>query len=182
MPVRYYLYPAKLIVVLEMNRPVNPRTKRSDIRRQLAGWGGLFLYALVLSPVGMVMLGIFGTLDPDHRARLEFGAEGVQLVLRHDGACVGHQHQAVARVLTLFAAERSAANPDHVLQFRSATSLARDAQAVVSAPKQSELSIFDFAVPVAFVSAGDTEFIPPPRPPPDLVVNHLNVRSTVYLI
>lgn len=179
---RYYLFAANLMVVSEMNRPINMRNKRSDMRRQLAGWGGLFLYVQLLAPVGMVALGILGTLDPDHRARLEFGAAGVQLVLRHDGNGAGHQHQVAARVLTLFAAETSAASPDHVLQFRSATSLARDSQVFVPAPKPSELMAFDIAGPVTFVSVGRPEFIPPPRSPPDLVANHLNGRSTVFLI
>lgn len=169
------------MVVSEMNRPINIRSKRSDIRRQLAGWGGLSLYVLLLSPIGMVALGILGTLDPDHRAQLKFGMAGVQLVLRHDGDCAGHQHQAAAQVLTLFA-EPDAANPDHVLQFRSGTSLARDSQGFVSAPKPSALMAFDIAGPVAFVSAGYREFLSPPRPPPDLGANLLNIRSTVFLI
>lgn len=180
---RYYLSPANLMVVSEMNRTVNTHNKRSDIRRQLTGWGGLFLYALVLSPVGMVMLGILGTLDSDHHARLEFGAEGVQLVLRHDGACVRHQHQAAARVLTLFAATPSAANPDHVLQFRAANSLLREANPVLVAPNQTATSLVHLASPSPQPGVCSGHTTAPLHPPPAPVApRHCGLRSTVLLI
>lgn len=150
--------------------------------RLLAGWCGLLLYVAVFTPMGMSGLALLGMIDPDHHVVLSPSADGLRLVLHHEGNCAKHQHRLVARTLTLFAQPAHNADPDHVLQFSSAPSLTRDAQALVSAPNQA--APIGLVAGVLVVSDADrwVEFIPPPRPPPDIGGNLLNVRSTVFLI
>jgi hypothetical protein len=158
-------------------------TKTSpNLRRQLAGWGGLLLYVLALSPVGLVFMGILGTLDADHHAMLQSDADGIRLVLRHEGGCARHQHHAVARVLTLFAAESSATHPDHVLQFSSDHGLRSDAPPALtlpSNPKATPLHVasFEWSVLVSY-----NPLTAPIHPPPDAVAVPRWHRSTVLLI
>ncbi len=153
-----------------------------NLRRQLTGWGGLLLYVLALSPVGLVLLGILGTLDADHRAVLQSDADGIRLVLRHEGGCARHQHHAVARVLTLFAAESSAPHSDHVLQFSAGNGLLRAAQTALTAPRET------IATPLHVASGEPSVVIPaspltvPLYPPPDAVGPRRSLRSTVLLI
>lgn len=158
-------------------------TKTSpNLRRQLAGWGGLLLYMLALSPVGLVIMGFLGTLDADHRAVLQADADGTRLVLRHEGGCARHQHHAVARVLTLFAAESSATNPDHVLQFSAGNGMLSDTQPALT--RQCDLKAapahvasFECSVPVS-----SNLLTAPIHPPPDAVALRRSLRSTVLLI
>ena len=153
-----------------------------NLRRQLAGWGGLLLYVLALSPVGVVIMGILGTLDADHHAVLQADADGIRLVLRHEGDCARHQHHAVARVLTLFAAESSATRPDHVLQFSAGNGLLSGASIAFMPqgdPKATPLHVASFEWSVLVSSNPLTA---PIHPPPDAVAVRRCHLSTVLLI
>ena len=155
---------------------------RRDIRHQFAGWCGLLLYVLIFSPVGVAATSLLGTLDADHHAIIQPGADGMRLVLRHDGGCARHQHHAVARVLTWFATPTSAANPDHVLQFSSAPSLIRDSQPVIPPSNQTGLGVVHFAAPDSLVAISLVQLIPQFHPPPDHGRQVCCPRSTVLLI
>ncbi len=150
--------------------------------RQLAGWCGLLLYVGTLSPIGMGVGTLLGTMDPDHHAILQPTADGIRLVLRHEGECSGHQHHAVARVLTLFASPISAVNPDHVLQFSSASSFMRDSQSVVLPSLQNEFSIVHFPAPDFFGALSLVQPIRQIPPPPDRAGQLRCLRATVLLI
>ena len=154
----------------------------SRVLRILAGWCGLWLYVGALSPVGFAVTAFLGGLDPDHQVRLQPGEKGMRLVLHHEGNCAGHHHGAVARVLTAFAQPASATDPDHVLQFSSATGLTQDSQFVVPVANQFESSAIAFAEPVSFVATSPVQFVPPPRPPPGGDGRLLCLRSTLLLI
>lgn len=155
---------------------------RRDIRHQFAGWCGLLLYVLIFSPVGVAATSLLGTLDADHHAIIQPGADGMRLVLRHEGGCAEHQHHAVARVLTWFATPTRLANPDHVLQFSSAPSLIRDSQPVISPSNQTGFGAVHFAAPDSFVATSPVQLIPQFHPPPDLARLLRCLRSTVLLI
>jgi hypothetical protein len=88
--------------------------------RRIAGWCGLLLYVGALSPVGVGLAEVIGTLDPNHEARIQMSADGAKVVLHHDAQCTSHRHGLLARTLTLFTATDRANEPDHVLQFSAA--------------------------------------------------------------
>lgn len=150
--------------------------------RLLAGWLALCLYVFALSPIGFVAAAVLGELDSDHHALIQSGENGPQLVLRHDSACVGHRHHAVARALTLFAGPVSPTNPDHVLQFSAATGLLRESPTVAAVVKQSPPVAPCFVAPVALSGADRILWIPLGQPPPVVSENLLNICSTVFLI
>ena len=150
--------------------------------RLFAGWCGLLWYVGAFSPIGMGVVALLGTIDPDHHAMIQPGPDGLRLVLHHEGNCSGHHHGPVARTLTMLAQPASATDPDHVVQFSSANGFTRDSQLLVPAANQSDPSVVHFVEPFAFVASPSLQFIPPPRPPPgdDGTVSRL--RSTVLLL
>jgi len=156
--------------------------KNRNALRILAGWCGLLLYAGAFSPIGMGVVALFGTIDPDHHAILQPGNNGMRLVLRHVGNCSGHQHGTVARALTMFAQPASRTDPDHVLQFSSATGFPHDSQLVVSAASQLEPIAVRFAESFSFIAVQPVQFRLSPHPPPGDHGRLLSLRSTVLLI
>lgn len=156
--------------------------KSNHIRRQLAGWGGLLFYVLALSPVGLVIMGILGTLDADHHAVLQSDADGIRLVLRHEGGCARHQHHAVARVLTLFAAESNGTNPDHVLQLGASNGLPGDTPPALTPPRETKAASLHLASVEWSVLVSSNPSTAPIHPPPDVIARPRYHRSTVLLI
>ncbi len=150
--------------------------------RLLAGWCGLLLYVGVFSPVGMGVVALLGTMDPDHHAFLQPGPGGMQLVLHHDAKCSGHQHHGVARALTFFSQPAGATDPDHVVQFAAGAGIWCDNQQIVSKEIVGEQTEFVHVESVSFAAHQPTYFLPPPGPPPGTVAGLLNLRSTVLLI
>lgn len=149
---------------------------------RFAGWCGLLLYVGALSPIGLGLGALLGTMDRDHRAILQPGAAGMRLVLRHESPCAGHQHRVVARVLTAFAQPASSTDPDHVLQFTSPTSLMRDVQPVIAPPHQTESSTTCCSSVESLVAVCPAQLVLPLRPPPDHVRQCSCQLSTVLLI
>ncbi len=82
----------------------------------------------------------------------------------------------------MFAQPASATDPDHVVQFSSASSFMWESQPAIPVVSQTEASAIGFAEPISLVIPKADTFVPPPRPPPDIVANLLNIRSTVFLI
>lgn len=156
--------------------------QNNNLLRLLAGWCGLLLYVGAFSPIGMGVTALLGAIDPDHQALFQPGAGGTRLVLHHEGKCSEHHHHAIARALTVFSQPASATDPDHVLQFSSASSFTRNFQIIVSAANQSEPIAVAFAEPVSFVANRPIHALPPSRPPPGDVEKLLCLRSTVLLI
>lgn len=132
------------------------------------GWCGLLLYVALLSPVGLAAAATLGSLDADHHAILQVDANGIRLVLHHQGDCAGHRHHAVARALTLFAQPTSATDPDHVVQFSSATSLSREARLAIPASNQTDAPTFAFAELLVCVPINPTQFLRFSHPPPNV--------------
>ena len=95
----------------------------------------LSVYLSLSSPFGAEIAAVLGSLDRDHRLILQAGDEGIRVVLHHDHCSAAHHHGPVARTLALFANPASATDPDHVLQFSTATSLARGTQSSPTAPE-----------------------------------------------
>jgi hypothetical protein len=157
-------------------------TKTYSHLRRLAGWCGLLLYVGALSPVGFAATAVLGEMDPDHHIQFQPNANGLRLVLHHEGNCSRHQHGAVARVLTAFAQPASNTDPDHVLQFSSANAITRAAQLSVPAVNQSEPGEICWVELDATVATRSFQFPLPPRPPPNLGGQRLALRSTVFLI
>jgi len=106
----------------------------------------------------------------------------MRLVLHHDGNCSGHRHGTVARALTMFAQPASSTNPDHVLQFSSATGFPHDSQLVVPTASQLEPTPVSFADPFSFTAAKPIQFRLSPPPPPGDDGTVLLLCSTVLLI
>lgn len=156
--------------------------KQSSCFRLLAGWCALLLYVGALSPIGFAVTAFFGELDSDHHLLFHPGEKGMRLVLHHEGDCAAHHHGAVARVLTAFAQPASATDPDHVLQFSSATGLLRDSQGVVPAANSSANIAVVVAEPLNHLVVCPVQFAVPPCPPPDVGGQLLALRSTVLLI
>jgi len=155
---------------------------RNSRLRLLAGWWVLLLYLGAFSPLGMGGAVLLGWLDADHEVTLQAGADQVRVVLHHHGNPTTHRHGAVAWALTSFARPVSDTEPDHVLQFSSGNSLTRASQLVMPAANESAPVPVVFTEPDVRVVAKTNQFISPPRPPPDIVGNILNSRSTVLLI
>jgi len=154
----------------------------STVLRLLAGWCGVLLYMGAFSPIGMGVAAILGTIDPDHHAILQPGSDGMRLVLHHQGKCSEHKHHAVARALSFFAQPASENNPDHVVQFGAGNGVWRNSQLVVLSEDSVDQSAAVVELCVFTARVQPTRLLPPPGPPPDIVGNLLNVRSTVFLI
>lgn len=150
--------------------------------RLFAGWCGLLLYVGALSPLGLGVGVLLAAIDSDHHAILHPGVDGMRLVLRHQANCAAHHHGTVARALTMFAQPASTTDPDHVVQFSSASSFVRESEPAIPAASQTAASAIVFTEPISPVTPKPDQFVPPPRPPPDRVANLLNVRSTIFLI
>ena len=142
----------------------------------------MLLYVGGFSPLGLGGAFLLGALDADHQVVLRTGAENVRVVLHHRGNCAQHQHGPVARALTIFAQPTSPTDPDHVLQFSSATRATRESQLVVPPAKQSELVAVGVAEPVSVLAAKPIPFIPTPLPPAGGDGILLCLRSTLLLI
>jgi len=147
-----------------------------------AGWCALVLYAGASSPLGMAGAAVVGSLDPDHHALVQAEPGSARLILHHEPKCVRHQHGAVARALTLFAAPARAGDPDHVLQFRTAASFARPSQLLAPPPGVFALPEFALLPPRLRSVRGGFVFAIPTPPPPDGCGPLLCVRSTVLRI
>lgn len=151
-------------------------------RQLLAGWLALLLYAGASSPLGVGIVAVFGTIDPDHKALLQMSSDGICLVLQHEQKCVCHEHHMVARMLTFFAQPAENIDPDHVVKFASAEGFWRDSLRVFSCEDSdihadlilSELSSTSSTLP--------RYSLPPLGPPPDTLSNLICLRSTVLLI
>ena len=150
--------------------------------RLLAGWCGLLLYVGAFSPCGMGVVALFGAIDPDHRAILQPANNGMRLVLQHDDNGTGHHHGTLARALTMFAQPASRTDPDHVLQFSSATGFPHESQLIVPAASQLEPIPVNFAEPFSFITAGPIQFCLSAHPPPGANGTVLPRRSTELLI
>ena len=150
--------------------------------RQVVGWGGLLFYLGALSPVGIAVAAFLGGIDPDHHLRLEADANGLRLVLHHDGNCAGHHHGTVARALTLLAQPASATDPDHVLQFSSDHGFTRESQLLVPGAKESESIVVHLVEPLLPTASQHDPFTRQPRQPPGAPGQTLCLRSTVLLI
>lgn len=150
--------------------------------RTFSGWLGLLLYLGAVSPLGFAVTAFVGKLDPDHHIQFQPGANGMRLVLHHEGNCAGHHHGAVARVLTVFAQPASATDPDHVIQFGTANGLTRQAQFSPPLPVGGEQTIFAPAEIILLVCTSLEERDVLPRPPPREHEALLCLRSTVLLI
>ena len=120
-----------------------PRT-HSRALRLIAGWGALFLFVGVSSPLGLGLAALGGSLDRSHRLSVQGDGSGLQLVLQHNRCCAAHRHGVVARTLTLFAKPASATNPDHVIQFSAPDRLSP--QAHLSAPTPETFAQPDLAL------------------------------------
>lgn len=151
-------------------------------RRLLAGWFGLLLYAGAFSPIGMGAVALLGAIDPDHHVRFQADAEGARLVLHHEARFSGHHHGTVARVLTVFAQPASATDPDHVLQFSSATGVKQDPQTQLPAANQTGFKVVVFTEPATRFAIRPFHFAAPPCSPPDAGGQPPALRSTVLLI
>ena len=156
--------------------------KKSPLFRLLAGWCGLWLYVAALSPIGFAVTACVGALDPDHHIQLQPGENGLRVVLHHEGDCSRHHHGLVAQVLTAFAKPARATDPDHVLQFSSASGLTRCAHISVPTANQAETIAIALARPVSTFAAKPIVLAPPPSPPSDVGGKLIFIRSTVLLI
>lgn len=156
--------------------------QNNNVLRLFTGWCALLLYVTAFSPIGMGVAAVLATIDSDHHALFQPNSDGMRLVLHHDVKCSGHQHHAVSRALILLAQPAGGSDPDHVLQFSSANSPARESQLLIPAANESEFIVIPYSEPATFIADFPIQFIPPPRPPPDTFGNLLNVRFTVLLI
>jgi hypothetical protein len=158
-----------------------PHTQRRALRL-IAGWGALFLFVGVASPLGLGLAALAGALDRSHHLSVQGGRAGLQLVLQHGGCRAAHHHGVLARALTVFARPASATNPDHVIQFRGSDHFSRQVQCRAAAPE----------TPATPDLALDGNLLPAPRrvarasipthPPPD-PNGQLRCRgSTLWLI
>jgi hypothetical protein len=86
------------------------------------------LVLLLVQIPGLLPLAFAGLawLDNEHRVQLGTGAEGYQLVLKHDANAAPdsayfyqHQHCVVGRMLVALASTKPDASQDHVLSFRN---------------------------------------------------------------
>jgi len=102
--------------------------------------------------------------------------------LQHDGNCFGHHHGTVARALTMFAQPASGTDPDHVLQFSSATGFPHDSQLIVPAASQLEPTAVSFAESFSFITVKPIQFRLSPHPPRGDDGTVLPLRSTELLI
>jgi len=155
---------------------------RIGIGRRIAGAGGLLLYLVAFSPVGMAIVALLGTFDSDHQALFKPSADGFDLVLHHEAKCVTHQHHAIARTLTIFSQPASPTDPDHVVNFGGGESRLRNSQTIVSASKSLECAPFVPTESVLKVSAEIRSSFPLPDPPDGPIGNLRCVRSTILLI
>ena len=132
--------------------------------------------------MGMLGGAILGSLDQDHHAWFQPGADGLRLVLHHEGNCAQHEHHGVARALTIFAQPASATDPDHVLQFASGDCVRSESAKVISGAAASTTAHFAFTAPLT----GQSSRIEFKRPTigarPNPVARLLHLRSTVLLI
>ena len=150
--------------------------------RLIAGWCGLLFYVGAFSPIGMVAVALLGTIDPDHHAFFQPGANGMRLVLHHEGNCATHKHHGVARALTLFAQPASDTDPDHVVQFASGDGIWSESSKMLSGEgAESERHFASDDISFNHARLFQLE-CPSTGPPPDIVGNLLSVRFTVLLI
>jgi len=165
-----------------MNKP--PR-QPPRLSRLVAGWCALLLYTVAAFPAGPAFTALLASFDSDHHILIASGRQGVQLILRHD--CENppaHRHGPVARALVLLARRSAPEQPDHVIQFGSASVSERtfsanvqpslNADEVVKLPALSKSS---FPSPSSDFSFNAT----PPSPPGARGLPSF-VRSTVLLI
>jgi len=83
-----------------------------------AAWAALLLYVCAASPLAPSFTALLAALDTSHHVTIARGADGAQVVLRHDCASSQtHRHGAIARTLTFFAQRAGAEQADHVIQF-----------------------------------------------------------------
>ena len=161
------------------------QAKAGITRRTLslvAGWSALAVYLIVYAPVGMGLAAFVGSFDRSHQALVRSGEHGLALVLHHGRECVGHQHGAVARVLTSFAQPASASNPDHVIQLSTADTLSTKAQLAIPPLHGSEQPTVALTEVVPVPSAHIAQELTCPRPPPGECGPVRCLRSTVLLI
>ena len=124
---------------------------------------------------------LLGFLDRSHHVAVQQGASGLQVVLRHE--CFNsstHRHGMVARALTLMSEQRSAGQPDHVIQFagsaNSEQALALPLVTVTGSLVVPPSGFLTIAAPLI------TEPMAHPRPPPGACRLLLDLRSTVILV
>lgn len=152
--------------------------------RQLAGWLVLLVFLGALSPVGPALAALLGGLDRDHQVCLATGNDGVRVVLHHGACCQqGHHHGVIARTLTLFAQPATTTDPDHVLQFHSASAANLGKQLVTPKPLNMAAPVLATPPLALMVSAHEPVFSrPTPRPPPDAGGEPVGSGTTVLLI
>lgn len=135
-----------------------------------AGWAALLLYAGTASPLGAELTALLAECDPGHHVALLMNADGVRVVLQHEGCTAAHHHGFVARTLTRFAPPLRPGAPDHVLQFHSSAPATKPApvpllvKADFGQPIAANLETEPWTAP-KIRSAVAATVLPPPTPP-----------------
>jgi hypothetical protein len=141
------------------------------------------LYLLAVTPLSLALTALLASADRSHHLGILATPDGLQLVLRHDGATrQTHRHGVVARTLVLFAQRATVPPSDHVIQFGAANSLGQPAEAT---PPPLPWRLLAAVIPCSPLLASATlTFAPvhPPRPPPVTSELLLSLRSNVLLI
>ena len=170
--------------VRPMWKPASP-AKAGRGRRALclvAGWGALALYLAAYAPAGLGLAALVGSFDYNHQVQMRSGERGLALVLHHGRNCAGHRHGVIARALTCLAQPASATDPDHVIQFAAADTLARKGQ-IASLPLQGLERPFLVLTEVVLVSCADNApNFARPHPPPGECGLAGCLRTTILLI
>lgn len=150
------------------------------------------VYLAIASGVLPLVVAGVAAFSGEHRVRLQFAGDYLNVVLVHDRSKMastspafarpaGHLHSGVTKLVCLLA-ERSPGHPDHVLHFAQNGNAKREAEItappVVSKAVLTPLSSIDVVVPppaprLAFLI---------PRSPPRPSDTILTLRSTVLVI
>jgi hypothetical protein len=154
--------------------------------RGLAGWCALVFYLVAWTPLAPGLTALLATLDASHRVGVIAGAGCVRVVLRHEcagAARSGHRHGVIASALTLFALQRSAQHPDHVLPFASLDASQQAPALVAAAPMPAASPGFFIAADFRrLVVRPFVALLAPPDVPPETSGRLVVVRSTVLVI
>ena len=148
----------------------------------VAGWSALALYLFVYAPAGLGLAALAGSFDCNHQVQVRSGERGLALVLHHGRDCAGHRHGAIARALTCFAQPAGDADPDHVIQFGAADTLATKAQLALPSLQGLEQPAAALTKVVLVPSAQTAQHSARPHPPPGECEAARCLRATVLLI